>query len=53
MAHLAIDHGHQQKTGCVLVRSGNTSNLVHIHAEFEDDLVPSDYDAYGAGKINW
>lgn len=28
-------------------------NLVPIFPEFEDDLVPSDYDAYGGGALNW
>ena len=28
-------------------------NIIPIHAEFEDPLVPSDYDAYGGGALNW
>ena len=28
-------------------------NIILIHAEFEDPLIPSDYDAYGGGALNW
>ena len=52
-ANLAIDHEQQHKSDGLLVDFGDNSNLVPIHAEFEDDLVPSDYNAYGAGSINW
>jgi len=53
VANLSIDHDQQQKSDGLLVEFGDNSNLVPIHAEFEDDLVPSDYDAYGAGTVNW
>jgi hypothetical protein len=53
VANLSIDHDQQQKSDGLLVEFDDNSNLVPIHAEFEDDLVPSDFDAYGAGTVNW
>ncbi len=28
-------------------------NLVPIFAEYDDPLMPEDYDAYGGGSLNW
>ncbi len=28
-------------------------NLVPIFAEYDDTLLPEDYDAYGGGSLNW
>ena len=53
VANLAVNYKQHQKFDGLLVDPSNNPNLVPIHAEFEDDLVPSDYDAYGAGTVNW
>ncbi len=29
------------------------SNLGPIHAEYDDPLMPEDYDAYGGGSLDW
>ena len=52
VANLAIDYEQQQKYDGLLVDVGDNSNHEPIHAEFKEDLVPSDYDAYSAGTVN-
>jgi hypothetical protein len=37
----------------MIVDFGENSNLVPIHAEFEEPLDSTHYDAYGGGSVNW
>ena len=43
----AADAGPSSSDSELLVEFGEPSNLVPLQAEFDEPLVPSDYDAYG------
>ena len=43
----ATDAGPSSSDSELLVEFGEPSNLVPLQAEFDEPLVPSDYDAYG------
>ena len=49
----AVNAQSTQSSDMIVDFEEGKEQIVPIFPEFEDDLVPSDYDAYGGGALNW
>lgn len=49
----AVNAQSTQSSDMIVDFGEGKEQIVPIFPEFEDDLVPSDYDAYGGGALNW
>ena len=48
-----IAHAATKSQDMIVDFGEDAGNLIPIHPEFEEPLVPEDYDAYGGGHLNW